>query len=300
MRSRTPFLLPGALLSAGCLTSELSESWVVDRLRVLAVRPEPAEPAPGDTVTFEALVVSPDAPVELLLWLGCLADEAGVLGCELDPAVLEQIAELDPEDMSPEELAALYEKLSAAGLIGAEPWLPPSYTVPEDLLDGLDEAARNEGLSLFVQVTAIPEGAQDESDAELAYKRVPISGAVTPNHNPEIASLTWDGVEILPGVVVEVDAGQRYTVEPILAEGAVEDYRYLDSEGRWEDRTEEPYFSIFVQEGSLDASNTLYPWSDFTWTAPRRPEATEQTIWILVQDRRGGMAWWTQPIYVRE
>jgi hypothetical protein len=293
------FVALAALGAMGCLTAELSSSWTIDRLRVLAVRAEPPEPAPGDTITFEALIVSPDAPLELVLWLACPADIAGVLGCELDPAVLDQIAGLDPEDLTPEEFAELYAELQAAGLMGAEPWLPPSWTVPDDILDGLTEAERNEGLTLFVQVSAIPEGAAGDADVELAYKRVPISEAATPNHNPGIDHLLVDGHAVLPGVTLELDRGHVYAIEPVLAADAIESYRYLTEAGDWEDRVEEPYFSIFVEDGELDASNTLYPWSDFAWTTPAAPDATEQRLWIVVQDRRGGMGWWTQPIRLR-
>ncbi|MFH1466785.1 MAG: hypothetical protein ABIO70_20535 [Pseudomonadota bacterium] len=288
-----------ALATVGCQRVELSASWTVDRLRVLAVRAEPAEPAPGDTVGFEALIVSPDAPLQLVMWLACPADIAGVMGCELDPAVLEQLAGLDPESLSPEELAALYAALADAGLMGAEPYLPPSWTVPDHILDGLTEAERNEGVTLFVQVSAIPEGAEGDSDLELAYKRFPISEAATPNHNPVIDHLLVDGAEVAAGVILELDPLQAYEIEPVLADDAVETYRYLLEDGTWEERLEEPYFSIYVQEGDISASNTLYPYSSFTWTTPEAPALADQTLWIVLQDRRGGMSWWSQQVRFR-
>jgi hypothetical protein len=285
-----------ALALLGCQRVELSSSWTIDRLRILAVKAEPAEPAPGDTVAFEALVISPQAPLQIVLWLACPADIAGVMGCELDPAVLEQLAGLDPESMTPEELAELYATLTEAGLMGVEPYLPPTWTVPDDILDGLTEAERNEGITLFTQISAIPEGAEGDAEIELAYKRVPISQAVTPNHNPAIDHLQIDGALVEPGVTLELDPGQAYEIEPVLADDAVETYRYLTLDGTWEDREEEPYFSIFVQEGELDAANTLFPYSSFTWTTPEVPTTAEQTLWIVVQDRRGGMNWWSQAV----
>ncbi len=294
-----PFgLLLAATLLGGCLTTELSSSWLVDRLRILAVRPEPAEPSPGDTVSFEALVVSPDAELELVLWIGCLADAAGVLGCELDMDLLGELEGLDPESLTPEELAELYQELQDVGLIGAEPYLPPSYSVPDDLLDGLSEEEQREGLSLFVQITAMPQGATDEDDFELAYKRVPVSMASTPNHNPQIRALLFDGVELEPDTVVEVDAGQSYELEPVLADDAVEIYEYWSESGEVEERVEEPYYSFFVQEGSIDIPFALHPYGEFSWTAPGEPSDQERSIWIIVQDRRGGMSWWSQRVLV--
>jgi hypothetical protein len=292
-------LTTAAITLAGCSTTQLSSSWVIDRLRILAVRAEPAEPGPGDTVTFEGLVVSPDAEIEMVMWIGCLGSDLDVFGCEIDASILEDIGDLDPEQMSPEELLELYQTLQDAGLMGVEPYLPPSFTVPDDILDELSEEERNEGLSLFVQVTAMPQGASGQDDMELGLKRVPVSDAATPNHNPVIETLLVDGVALTPGTVLELEAGQPYLFEPVLADDAIETYQYLVSDGAWEERTEEPYFSIYVEQGSPEAVNTLYPFSDFEWTAPADPVDPEMSIWIVVQDRRGGMSWWAQDIVLR-
>jgi hypothetical protein len=300
MRSLHTVSIGACLLAlAGCTTTELSRSWEIDRLRILAVKAEPAEPGPGDTVTFEGLVVSPEAELELVMWIGCLGSELDVFGCEIDATVLADLEGIDPEEMSLEELMELYETLQEAGLMGVEPFLPPSFEVPADILDDLDEEERNEGLSLFVQVTAIPEGAASEDDSELGLKRIPVSDASTPNHNPTIDHLLVEGVEIVPGTVIEVEAGQPYEIEPILAEGDIETYEFWTVDDTWEERVEEPYFSIYLDQGTLDAVNTLHPYSSFTWTAPEEPESSEATVWIVVQDRRGGMNWWSQPFSIR-
>ncbi len=282
------------LVLQGCTTAELSSSWLIDRERILAVKAEPAEPGPGDTVSFEGLIVSPDREIEMVMWIGCLGSDLDVFGCTIDEEVL-----ADLEDMTVEELMELYETLQEAGLMGVQPYMEPSFTVPDDILDDLTEEERNEGLTLFTQVTAFPSDAEDEDDAELGLKRVPVSDALTPNSNPVIDHILFDGVEIAEGVVVEVDAGQTYTIEPVLADDAIETYQYLGIDDEWEERIEEPYFSVYVQEGAPSAVNTLYPHNDFDWTAPEAPEFGEQSIWIVVQDRRGGMNWWTQAIELR-
>jgi hypothetical protein len=299
MRPLPLVMLAAALALQGCTTTELSSSWVVDRLRILAVQAEPAEPGPGDTVTFEGLVVSPEAELEMVMWIGCLGSDLDVFGCEIDASILGDLEGLDPEEMTAEELLELYQTLQDAGLMGVEPYLPPSFTVPDDILDDLGEDERNEGLSLFVQVTAIPQGSSGEDDVELGLKRVPVSAAATPNHNPGIDHILVEGVEIGEGTVLEVEAGQPYQFEPILADDAIEAYDYLMADGSWDERVEEPYFSIYIEQGAVDAVNTLYPHSDFDWTAPDNPEDPEMSLWIIVQDRRGGMSWWSQQIVVR-
>ena len=299
MRLGSIFLLAASPAITGCTTTDLSSSWVVDRLRILAVQAEPAEPGPGDTITFEGLVVSPDAELELTMWIGCLGSDLDVFGCEIDATILEDLGDLDPSEMTTEELLELYETLQEAGLMGVEPYMAPSFTVPDDILDDLTEEERNEGLSLFVQVTAIPDGASDEDHTELGLKRVPVSAAKTPNHNPSIDHLLIEGVAIAEGTVVEVDAGGAYEIEPVLGDDSIETYQYMGTEGSWEERVEEPYFSMFVEQGSLDAVNTLYPHSGFGWTAPSDPDQEQTTIWIIAQDRRGGMTWWSQTFSVR-
>jgi len=280
---------------------------MIDRLRILAVRPEPAEPAPGDVVSFEALIVDPQGDPEMTIWFGCLSDEAEVMGClgQMDLDVLEDLDPAALEELDPEEMAELWEQLVEAGLMGIEPYLAPSYTIPADILDGLSEEERLEGLNLFVQVTAIPQGSGEEEDVaeddvELAYKRVPVSEARTPNHNPAIAGLRIEGVEFGPDVVFEVDAGQSYRIEPVLADDAIETYEYLNQQGQVEERVEEPYFSFYVEEGALDASYSIHPYGEVEWTAPTPAEKTDQMLWVVMQDRRGGMNWWSQQLRVRE
>ena len=78
-----------ALSAAGCGGSDLAQEWQLDRLRILAVRATPAEPRPGDTVTFDRLLyVPPDTTLETVTWFGCIPDGSVGFGCEFDPAIL--------------------------------------------------------------------------------------------------------------------------------------------------------------------------------------------------------------------
>ena len=67
------------LALAGCGANGLAQAWQLDRVRILGVRATPAEPRPGDRVTFESLVYTP-AETQLggVLWFACLP-EGGVL-----------------------------------------------------------------------------------------------------------------------------------------------------------------------------------------------------------------------------
>lgn len=274
-----------------CTTTELSEGWQIDRLRVLAVAADPAEPRPGDTVTFRSLVVSPD-PVATTIWFACLTSP-GEYGCEVDPALLEG---LDPETLTPEDIEALYD----AGFIGAEPYLPPTWVVPETALDGLSDAERLEGLTALVNVSAIPEGDDlTEEDLELAFKRVPVSEATTPNHNPTHLGVRVDGVDIPEGTTVSLDKGQPYDIELVFDTSSIEEYAFVNGDGVEETRVEEPYFTWFTTDGSFDRTFDLYPYTDVTYYAPEAPVSDSGTVWVVVRDRRGGMDWATLPVRYR-
>ncbi|GDX78423.1 hypothetical protein LBMAG42_02340 [Deltaproteobacteria bacterium] len=273
------------LLFAGCDTESMSQSWQIDRLRVLAVAAEPAEPRPGDVVTFDALVVSPAEPLGGSAWFVCDAGSSTDFGCEIDSGL---IAEGDIGTVDAEALAA-------AGFIGFLPGLTPTWAVPADYLDELAEEEKLEGTFAMTYVTAFPEVAEgeqlDEDAVEIAFKRVPVSLAATPNHNPVILGWRVDGLDIAPGALVDLDPGEPFTLEVVLADDAVETYSFRKSDGVDETREEEPYFSWYLQEGEFSQANTLWPFTETVYFAPAEPALPEQSLWVVVRDRRGGMAW---------
>lgn len=65
-----------AMLAPGCLET-LPEPWLIDDLRVLAVRAEPPEVQPGQSVTLDALVVDPLNRPLTLTWYACIAPDLG-------------------------------------------------------------------------------------------------------------------------------------------------------------------------------------------------------------------------------
>jgi len=294
-------LLLGMVLPA-CERPDLSEAWMIDRLRVLAVQATPAEPRPGETVTFSALVSNPSGADVAVLWFACLASSADDYGCATDMSALGDLGALleglsDPSQLTPDEMAELYEEMQAAGLIGVDPFLPPTYTIPADILDGLTDEERAEGLNLMLTLMAIPSDATSDADMEMAYKRVPVSDAETPNQNPEIVRLRVDDQDVKAGFDAVIPAGATVTLEPVISETSIEEYVYVTSTGEEEARTEEPYFTFFVTGGELDPSYSLYPHGAVTYTAPATLGAVD--AWVVAQDRRGGMTWWSQSLTIQ-
>jgi hypothetical protein len=144
----------------------------------------------------------------------------------------------------------------------------------------------------------------DPNEVEIAFKRVPVSEAETPNHNPEIIDVLVAGHPIGNAEGFTARTGKTYILEPILPNAQIETYIYRASSGEQEYRTEEPYFSWYTEIGaddpndgaSFDQEISLYPYSSAEWTAPKNPGRL--TIHIVARDRRGGMAWRTLTVNV--
>jgi hypothetical protein len=269
-------------LLLGCAADQLSQDWQVDRLRVLAVAADPAEPRPGDTVRFDALIVSPLQPLGGSAWFACEASASTDFGCDVDPELLQP---LEGAEVEPAALAEL-------GFIGLLPDLPPAWRVPNDYLADLDETAQLEGSFGMIFILAFPDEAEPAEDEwEAAYKRVPVSLAPTPNHNPQVVGFTVGGYAVAPGGVVRLAPGEGYALSYELADDAVETYTYRNAAGVDESRTEEPYASWYLEEGEFDQPDVLWPYTEVRFSAPGEPTRSRQRVWVVVRDRRGGMGW---------
>lgn len=298
--ARTLAVASLATLATGCVIGgdkyprprDLPESSLVDRPRVLAIQAEPPEVRPGDTVLFSALLADPFEEIGGSVWIACL--DGGGFGCPVDLAGL-------GDNPTPKELAA-------AGVIGFTPGFEPAWDVPADALDGFSDEARLEGTSATVQVASFPaEGGDtaevDFNDVEVAYKRLIVSEAITPNRNPVLETWRVDGNFVPSDSVVVVDAGQTYDLSVELTAESVEEYIYVNSDGVEETRTEEPYLSWYANHGSWPRSSLTVPLNGYDapleteWTAPDEP--TTGSWYVVVRDRRGGQAWLVQDYEVR-
>ncbi len=287
------------LLFLGCTEFDFAEEWQLDRLRLLAIRAEPAEPRPGDFVSFTSLSYVPEGVEWSALWLACV--DGDTEGCTLDAALLDQLEHAD--EMTEAEVAALFAALQAGGLVGVEPGMPLAWVAPADALDDLDQAARLEGKSATVTVNLV--GGEDN---ELTLKAIPISEATTPNHNPDLLPITFDGVAIDATAGVTVDAGNAIDLSVAL-DGTLETYTYVTTDGLSETRTEELSFRWYTSGGTFGGSGDTgagppsfggeegVTSSDQGWITPAEPGAYRLDAVVL--DGRGGMGWQSLSVTVR-
>lgn len=280
------------LLLLGCVIGgdqyqrprDLPSSSLVDRPRLLAIQVEPPELRPGETATIQALLADAEAEIGLQVWLACPPELATSFGCAVDLSVLS-------EDATPAELAE-------AGIIGFLPGFAPTLTVPAAALDTLPESDREKGLYWTVQMLGLPEADPEQTELdfneiESGHKRVVVSESVSPNTNPVARGLRFDDLAVPADAVVEIDAGGSYLLQVELDATTVETYTFLTPSGESEERTEAPFVLWYATAGTWYNGTSLYPTLSDTWTAPSEP-GLSGTIWAVVRDRRGGMAWHEQ------
>ena len=123
------------------------------------------------------------------------------------------------------------------------------------------------------------------------------SASPRPQSQPRHRRLHVAG-ERLDGAAGFTARTETYIIEPLLAEGHIETYRYRASSGEVEFRTEEPYFGWFTELGSASAKNgarfdqpfSLIPYTSVEWTAPKAPRRDHHPRGRAGSPRRDGLA----------
>jgi hypothetical protein len=272
-------VLVAAALLAGC-SNDLPASSHVDKLRVLAMRAEPPEVAPGQTATIDTLVVEP--MVQKVDDLGAPKGPSYFwLACTIPPGAVEELpCGVDPSRPLPSTLPPTCDQAPTADLclLGTTPtvtFTPSTARLGSDgtgqmlitlIVDDTDRGALG-CLEYVIGQGGMPvTAAADTSSADhcvLAVKRLAISdpnrtlgknhvAPPPPNRNPSITNLFFvDGaghnVPLLDGtggftIAADGQSG-RLTLAATRAEDAAEMEPQLDSNGK----------------PALDSNNNLEP-----------------------------------------
>lgn len=229
-------------------------------------------------------------------------------------AVEEAWAALEPED-----------RVEGLTVFVAVTWVPRDNASLQQLLVDLGAAYIQDDEAAIASLSEEFTGLLQDERAETAARRVVISdksaGApdpidcpvetLLPNANPSLVGVRLhqdeDGKDEghVLGPVTFVAPGERLTLRPVLGEGSVEDYLFIDRNGVTECRREDPFFA-WVASGGAE------PGSDYTFTAEEGdleevagrakvnrfalPEAADfpedgLSLWVVARDRRGGLVW---------
>ena len=127
-------------------------------------------------------------------------------------------------------------------------------------------------------------------------KRMPVSEAETPNHNPDIIDFEINGTALNGDETFTATSGTTYTIDPVVPAGHTETYAYVNRDGEKEYRSESLYFVWYTEPGatgrksaSFEQPLSLAPYTSVEWTAPKQSGAV--MLYVVVRDRRGGMGW---------
>ena len=304
MRTANAILMALALGALAACEPDLGDpASLVKSTRFLAVRVEPAEARPGDTVTLKALVVTPEgtlasAPVK---WNVCtapkplsqnnvVADECLFSGDGRLPDSGDTVPMKVPDDA-----CAHFGPDTPPPMMG-EPTLRPRDA---DVTGGYYQPVR--------AILKDPAGDGQTFVAGVALSRITCNLANAPvdvvvdfrnryhaNANPDIARLlvSTDGVTShdLPATVAP---GAQATFRVRWDASAVETYPVFDVASRTlVDHREAMRVSWFASAGELEHERTgrleddPETFADDVWTAPLTPGIVH--MWVVLRDSRGG------------
>ena len=266
--------LPGILIStvififaAGC-NQPLPSRALVDDLRVLGVRAEPPEAAPGETIVFDALVGDVEVPTRPFRrgWALCTPGVDGVATCG-DPT-----------------------RVMALGTSASTSW-----TVPADLLADLSPEEQVIGRDVYVVFGVELDGLDREpqqGEHDVAFKRVRISTNPSPNRNPRIEALLLDGTNAAGTLALQ--GGDEAELLVLASSDSRQEYV---SHG--ETNREETRYTWLVTRGSI---RDPVSWGDddgIGETRWRLPSAGDDLmLWVVLRDERGGTAWAGQRVSI--
>ncbi len=302
-------LLSVALLVAGCDTGFRPET-LVEGLRVLGVRSDPADLRPGEVAQLQSLILDPamTSGSPSTLWVGCAPDPFNLnrSACS-DPAVLQDPASLGTPD------GGLPTGVSVIGFNGQA-----AYVAPADVFSVLPEGDARRVAGTVGQVLAIavaeqvsPAATNDELRALfdrvkahevaslIALYRIRISEDPQRNHNPVFGPLTVGGEAQPAHATLALKPGQRVTLDVAAADDTFETYVTSTPSGGEETKTERLLAAWYSTSGRYSEPRTALRESvKTTFTAPGGadrddpvPSSRQGSLYVTLRDTRGGQTW---------
>ncbi len=279
---RVLLLLP--LLGLAACAENLPSTAVIDKLRVIAIRAEPPEGAPGTSVDLDALVVDPlqaQRQIEMT-WFACVpAPGQQVTSCLNFASETPVLCVVNPE--------------APFCVISVD--TTAQYQLPQLALTGRAEG--ESGQVIITQVVA-PAGTlkacadhfRDEGtpapDCDVSIKRLVVSRSAHPNKNPSLSDFQIDGMplpDLSAATVPELASESKHKLSVALGAGSRET---IDPPLNGLS-TESLFVSYYTTDGKLDPVRTDDAKTESDLTVPEGPEALR--LFVVAHDGRGGTAW---------
>ncbi len=288
-----------AVTEEACRPNVGDRDSLLTRMEVLAVRGEPPEAKPGDTVHFSLLVASKDGVVAapIASWaycatpklltengatsVACLAD--GVRAVANGPSAVDAVL--------PADTCALFgPEITSADLRPRDPDVTGGYYQPIRVtLAG----QAGETPVAFGFERAACKLANASADAATDYAK-----RYVPNKNPELAPLVALRSEGDAVALDAIPAGAKVVLRASWPASSAEPFVVFDLASRAVvDRRESLRVSWYATDGSFDNDRTgrsedeaaMTPFTDNGWIAPSAPGVTSH-LFVVLRDSRGGVA----------
>jgi hypothetical protein len=271
----------------------------VTNLRVLAVRADAPYASPGETVHLEALAVDPAARAIAWGWGLCINPASpSAPGCL---AALERSTVLIEKGLSTFDFVLPNDVISS---------LPPTVTghaaVGTVVVACPGELALRGGSIPFACVDSASGQTLTTDEYVVGVKRI-FARATDKNDNPIIGGVSWDGAEWLPSEIKDVTAcaesgndygacspSEQHLVTVSVPEASTESG--VDSFGA--PFREQVVVQYYASEGIFEHDVRLAGNATTGWTARRESAGHSITMWFVVRDDRGGVAWTERQIRV--
>jgi hypothetical protein len=284
-------LLAHAACAAACVPTLPNNDSLVRSTRILAVRADPAEAAPGARVVFTALVASPDgtASAAPVTWSFCMAPKPLTEDNIVSKACLDE--------------ASLVGAGQGASVAAVTPGNGCSLFGPDTASSGGFRPRDPDSTGGFYQpLRADIPGADTAFELARIHCDLPDADATAAtefaadyllNQNPTLQALT----ATLDGAPVSLQAiphGARLDLEVSWPDVSAETFAYFDvaSQAVYGQR-ESMQVAWYVSSGELDTESTgraaddAATTSDNGWTAA--DAAGPVHMWIVLRDSRGGV-----------
>jgi hypothetical protein len=279
------------LLLVGCTPEMGHPASLITSERIIGVRAIPAEAAPGDTVQYTSLVVSPSGTVDAedVLWSLCNlrkpvdentpVSQACLVGELQESAQGEQVS-----IRTPSAACVNFGPLAPASTSGtlrpSDPDATGGYYQPIRLNLGTEQAIFRERLHC------------DLAGASLLLSQE-FRARYTANLNPTLLSLSALVGET-PTDLSQLPASQRIRLVAAWTDDSAETYPVFDSASQiLVDHREALWLSWFATAGAFDESTTgrgeddRAAWTENTWQSPA--VAGDVLLWLVLFDSRGGV-----------
>ncbi|HZS35302.1 MAG TPA: hypothetical protein VFF06_00670 [Polyangia bacterium] len=283
-----------AIAAAACKPDFGTPLSLVSAPRILALRADPAEAAPGDAVAWRALVAAPDGTIAApaLDWSWCAAqtpassDNVVADAClDRGGAYLAQAAAMVSAAI-PDDACRLFGSDLPPQTAGQPPERPRDPDATGGYYQPLRADLAGASAVALERIRCNLAGASAELAADFRAR-------YTPNRNPTLLPLAA-AVAGQPAALDQIPAGSTVTLTAAWTPDSPESYPVFDVLAQaLVDHREAMRVSWFAASGALADERTGRDETDLalststTWIAPPAPGVAH--LWIVLRDSRGGL-----------